>query len=75
MIVRQHFTQEITTEVIERGLTIQIMLAGTSLIIRDAGVFVRTFDGAVTIVRGPHPLLEAGGESAAVAAICAALVS
>jgi len=75
VIVRQHITQEITTEVVERGLTIQIKLAGTGLVIRDAGVFVRTFDGAVTIVRGPHPVLEAGGESGAVAAICAALVS
>jgi hypothetical protein len=32
------------------------------------------FDVTVNLVQGPHPVLEAGGGSAAVAAICAALV-
>lgn len=75
VIVRRHITREITTDVVERGLTVHIKLAGSGLLIRDAGVLARTFDGQVTIVRGPHPVLEAGGESGAVAAICAALLS
>lgn len=74
VIVRRHATQDITTEITERGLSVHIQLAGRGLIVRDAGLFVQRFDGTVELVRGPHPLLEAGGESAAVAEICAALV-
>jgi len=77
VLVQQRYTDRFPTLVsalTESGLTVQIRLAGGGLVVRDAGRFVMQFDGTVSLVRGPHPVLEAGGESAAVAAICAALV-
>lgn len=63
-------------ELVEHGLSLQIKLLGGALVIQDAGTFVRTFDGTVTFVRGPHPLLITGGGdelAPAAEAICAAL--
>jgi hypothetical protein len=77
VLVQQRYTDRfpiLVAELTESGLTIQIRFAGGGLVIRDAGLFVMQFDGTVNLVRGPHPVLEAGGGSAAVAAICAALV-
>lgn len=76
VIGRQRYTDRFPTvvpELRESGLTVSIRLAGGGLLIRDAGRFVMQFDGTVTLVRGPHPVLEAGGVPAAIAEICAAL--
>ena len=55
------------------GLSIQILLLGGGIVIQDAGLVVELPDGTAAVVRGPHPVLEAGGETAAVATICAQL--
>lgn len=78
VVVRQHYTQRFPTlvpELTTSGLSVQILIAGGGLIIHDAGRFTMGFDGTISLVRGPHPVLEAGGESAAIAAVCAALTS
>ena len=78
VVVARHATRHfpvLEPEFRESGLTVQIRLTDGGLVVRDAGVFVLGFDGTVHLVRGPHPLLEVGGESAAVAVICAELAS
>jgi hypothetical protein len=55
------------------GLSIQIRLLGGAIVIQDAGLVVELPDGTAAVVRGPHPVLAAGGLPAAVAAICAQL--
>jgi len=77
VVGRQRYTDRfpmVDAELRESGLTVSIRLAGGGLVIRDAGRFVMQLDGTVTLVRGPHPVLEAGGVPAAIAEICAALV-
>jgi hypothetical protein len=80
VLANGHFTDFVVAdapEVIEHGLSVQIRLPGTGLVVRDAGQFMLNFvEGTITFVRGPHPLLVAGGGSegaAAVAVICAQL--
>jgi hypothetical protein len=78
VVVAQHHTQRfpaLVPELRETGLTVHIRLDGGGLVVRDAGLFVLRFDGTVDLVRGPHPVLEAGGESAAVAEVCALLAA
>lgn len=57
------------------GLWVKIRLLGGGLVIRDAGLVVELPDGTHSIVRGPHPVLEAGDLSAGVAIICSELAS
>ena len=55
------------------GLSIQIRLLGGGIVIQDAGLVVELPDATAVVVRGPHPVLEAGGETAAVETICGQL--
>ena len=55
------------------GLSIQIHLLGAGIVIQDAGLVVELPDGTAAVVRGPHPVLAAGGLTAAVATICGEL--
>jgi len=64
---------ELTDVLIMHGVGIQIRLLGGGLVIQDAGLVIELPDGSFTIVRGPHPVLFAGGLSAGVAQICALL--
>jgi hypothetical protein len=64
---------ELTTVLTMHGIGIQIRLLGGGLVIQDAGLVVELPDGSFTIVRGPHPVLLAGGLSAGVAEICSLL--
>jgi hypothetical protein len=76
VLVDQNFTQHFSSSeptFTVHGLSVSIRLAGSGLIVHDAGTFVERFDGTVTLVRGPHPILEAGGASAAVQEICVQL--
>jgi hypothetical protein len=66
---------ELTTVLTMHGIGIQIRLLGGGLVIQDAGLVVELPDGSVTIVRGPHPVLLAGGFSAGVAQVCALLAA
>jgi hypothetical protein len=66
---------ELTTVLTMHGIGIQIRLLGGGLVIQDAGFVIELPDGSVTIVRGPHPVLLAGGLSAGVAQICALLAA
>ena len=52
------------------GLSIQIRLLGGGIVIQDAGLVVELPDGTAAVVRGPHPVLAAGGVPATVATIC-----
>jgi len=55
------------------GLSIQIRLFGGGIVVQDAGLVVELPDGTAAVVRGPHPVLAAGGVPAALATICAQL--
>lgn len=78
VVLDQRYVQRFSAsepEFVVNGLSVSIRLLGGGLIVRDAGTFVQQFDGTVSLVRGPHPILEAGGVSAAVAEICALLAA
>lgn len=64
---------ELTDVLTMHGLSIQIRLLGGGIVIQDAGLVVELPDGTVGIVRGPHPVLQSGGLSFAVATICGKL--
>jgi hypothetical protein len=73
VILRRHFTDTFQAVRTNRGLFVHISVLGGGLVVRDAGLFVQDPTQGVMLVRGPHPILEAGGTSAALAAICAEL--